>query len=359
MKIDFYISSLSGGGAEKVLTTLAKAMACDDNEVSIISLEKRPQFYPVDEKVQLFQYKNKKSGIRAVWEDVRNIRRHIKKSKADISISFLSRCNLLVLMSAMFKKGKVVVCDRNNPLREHGKMVFLLSNLLYLRADRVMVQTEQIKGFYKKFLRKKIRVIENPLDKEVLDAQIKEVIPKREKTILSMGRLEPQKDFKTLIQGFHKISGKYPDWQVKIFGVGDKREELEEFIGSFGLDNKVHLCGRTEVPFYEMSKASIFVLSSHYEGFPNVLCEAMYAGDLCIASDCVSGPRELIEQNVNGWLFPVGNVDNLAQLMENCIEHESRLDNVRHTAQETVKRLYLENNIVLWKNMINEVVMEE
>ena len=359
MKIDFYISSLSGGGAEKVLTTLAKAFARDGHEVSIVSLEKRPQFYPVDEKVKLIKYENKKSGMGAALEDIRNIRKHIKVSKADVSISFLSRCNLSVLLASLFRKGKVVVCDRNNPLKEHGKPVFFLSNLLYMRADKVMVQTEQIKTFYQTFLQKKIGVIENPLDKDVLDAQVNGRTFAREKTILSMGRLEPQKDFKTLIHAFRNIADRYPEWQVKIFGVGDGKRELAELIESLGLENRVALCGRTEAPFYEMSKASIFVLSSYYEGFPNVLCEAMYAGDLCIASDCVSGPRELIEQNENGWLFPVEDKETLTRLLEACIMQESQLEQVRDKARNSVKRLYLENNLRLWKDMINEVVRKE
>ena len=359
MKIDFYISSLSGGGAEKVLTTLAKTFAHDGDEVTIVSLEKRKQFYQVDNKVKLIKFKSEKRGILEMWEDITNIRRHIRSSKADISISFLSRCNLCVLLALLFYKGKVVVCDRNNPLKEHGKVVFLLSNLLYVRADRVMVQTEQIKGFYKKYLRKKIGVIENPLDKDVLDAQLNGFMPKREKTILSMGRLEPQKDFKTLIHSFKSIADKYPEWQVKIFGVGDMKAELEELIHSLKLQNRVWLCGRTEMPFYEMSKASLFVLSSYYEGFPNVLCEAMYAGALCIASDCVSGPSELIETGVNGWLFPVEDKEKLTQILEHCIENEQQLENIRENARSSVKRLYIDNNIVLWKKMINDVVQRD
>jgi len=359
MKIDFYISSLSGGGAEKVLTTLAKAFATDGDEVTIVSLEKRPQFYQVDERVKLVRYKNEKHGLAAALEDVRNIRKYIKSSGADISISFLSRCNLSVLLASLFRKGKVVVCDRNNPLKEHGKLVFLFSNLLYMRADRIMVQTEQIKGFYKGFLRKKIGVIENPLDREALDKQLNGIVPAREKTILSMGRLEPQKDFKTLIYSFREVAEKYPEWQVKIFGVGDMKEELAELINSLELQNRIFLCGRTAAPFYEMSKASIFVLSSYYEGFPNVLCEAMYAGDLCISSDCVSGPRELIEQGGNGWLFPIEDRGTLSEQIEYCITHEEQLGQVRDKAKDSVKRLYIENNIILWKNMVDEVVQKE
>lgn len=354
MKIDFYISSLSGGGAEKVLTTLAKELANRGNEVSIISLEKRPQFYQVAENVHLFKYDNNNSK-NANIKDMRDIKSHMKKSNADISISFLNRCNLLVLMAGMFTKRKIVVCDRNNPLKEHSLPVFWLSSLIYLRANRVMVQTNQIKSFYWKCLQKKIEVIENPIDTEYLDSQLEEGV-EREKVILSMGRLEKQKDFKTLINAFTKIAAKYPDWRLKIFGHGDMKDELQTLIDSNKMENQITLCGRTQKPYNEMRKASIFVLSSFYEGFPNVLCEAMYAGDLCISSDCVSGPRELIKHGENGWLFEIGDEANLTELIEYCIVHEKIMPSIRKNAEKTVERLQLDNNIFLWNEMIRNVV---
>ncbi len=113
LKIDFYISSLSGGGAENVLTTLAKELTNKGHDVSITSLEKRPQFYKVDERIELIKYDNKNKGrIGETIADFKAIRKQLKERKdTDISVSFLSRCNLLVLMCSMFQNIKVVVCD--------------------------------------------------------------------------------------------------------------------------------------------------------------------------------------------------------------------------------------------------------
>lgn len=126
MKIDFYISSLSGGGAEKVLITLAENFAKKNAEVSIYSLEKRPQFYQVPSIVKLekISQNNKKLN------DYHSIRNRLKERKSDVVISFLSRCNILVLLASLRQKQKVVVCDRNNPLKEHSKIVFWLSCLI-------------------------------------------------------------------------------------------------------------------------------------------------------------------------------------------------------------------------------------
>lgn len=354
MKIDFFISSLSGGGAERVLVTIAKKFAEQGDDVSVVSLEKRPQFYKVDPRISLQQFNNVDKSF-GFLRDLLCIRKFIKRRKADVCISFLSRCNLIVLLVSLFKKNKIIVCDRNNPQREHSALVFWVTGWLYRRANVINVQTEQVKSFYPRSLQKKITVIENPLDVDHLQRQVLEM-PKREKIILSMGRLENQKDFETLIVAFEKISKDIPDWNVNIFGLGDNRQRLQEMIDSKGLRDRVFLKGCTETPFYEMCRSSVFVLSSFYEGFPNVLCEAMHAGCLCISSDCDCGPRDLLNSGENGWLFPVQNVDALTELLKNSIEKMDQLDYIRTAAQETVKRLYVESITQKWKLMIQNMV---
>lgn len=353
MKIDFYISSLSGGGAEKVLVTIANKLAELGNSVSIISLEMRPQFYVPNQDVNIIKIKN--TGKLSWLKDLFRIRKYMNSSNAEVSISFLTRCNLLVLFLGLFTSKKIIVSDRNNPLKEHSKFIFLLQNLLYLRANQIIVQTQQIKSYYWKALKNKITVIENPIDTVALNNQIKKV-PKRENVILSMGRLEKQKDFKSLIKAFSLISDKHPDWRVEVFGFGNMQKELQEYVSSFNLSNKFLFRGRTATPYYEMKRASIFVLSSFYEGFPNVLCEALYAGDLCISSDCVSGPREMIDHGENGWLFGVGNSTQLADILDYCIKNNDMLNHIRNNAQESVKGLYLEKNIKKWVSTIEKVI---
>lgn len=354
MKIDFYISSLSGGGAEKVLITIATQLAAAGHDTAIISLEKRPQFYQVSQNVELIRCCNR--GKRAFIQDYLQVGKHLKDRQADISVSFLSRCNWLLLLCSLWKNYKIIVCDRNNPVREHSRLAFLVSNLLYLRADRIVVQTSQIKSCYWKRIRKKISVIENCIDTKSLEKQVPYEV-QREKVILSMGRLEKQKDFKTLIRAFSRICSDYPEWKVKIFGDGNMKEKLQKEIRTLGLEKRIILCGRTEKPFEEMCRASIFVLSSFYEGFPNVLCEALYAGDLCISSNCISGPAELIDHGKNGWLFPVGDQMALAEILKKVISMETRSDAFRKRARKSVERLHLEKNIADWEHLLMETAM--
>lgn len=356
MRVGFFISSLSGGGAEKVLITIAQSMA-DNNigSVSITSLEKRPQFYQVDEeKVELYKIKNKHTGIRAFWEDFVSIRKHIKNDSAEVMISFLSRCNLLLLLCCLFNNRKIIVCDRNNPLKEHSRVIFWLSCLLYKRANRIVVQTNQIKTFYPRFLQKKIVVIENPIDNHKLQNELCRD-GYNTKRVISMGRLEPQKDFETLIKAFAEINKQFSDWKLDIYGTGEKQEIIQKLIDDLNLTSAVCLCGRTEKPVMEMSKSDIFVLSSYYEGFPNVLCEAMYAGCACISTDCVSGPRELIEQKLNGTLVPIGDVSKMKQALFTYIKNEDIRQKNGKSAQRTVERLYVNNIMKKWCELIEQV----
>lgn len=356
MKIAFYISSLSGGGAEKVLCILANRLAEEGNEVHVISLEKREQFYFLNDNVFVHKTYNKDKGkfIEMIL-DMKFVRNCMKSIRADVSVSFLSRCNFILLLANFFNKERIIVCDRNNPLREHSLKIFKMSNFLYRRANLIVVQTNQIKKFYNKNLQHKIVVQENPLDCKALYKQLEGKKLEKENVVISIGRLESQKDFFTLIKAYSMVMRHFPEWKLKIFGVGEMKEQLEKYIEEVGGREQILLCGHTREPFYELKKSKVFVLSTNYEGFPNVLCEAMEAGLICISTDCVSGPRELIEHGKNGWLFEIGDYKALETLLYNSMKSDiySKMGNM---ANETTKRLHLDRNINGWKQIINEVL---
>lgn len=354
MKIDFYISSLSGGGAEKVLVTLAEEFADKNNETSIYSLECRPQFYSVSPNVTVEKISDN-GQPKGILKEFRSVRKRLIKRNADVAVSFLSRCNLLVLASSLFRKKKIIVCDRNNPIKEHSMRVFRISCQLYRLAAAIIVQTQQIKDFYPSYLQDKIYVLENPLDVEKLTGECagKDIIP--ENTIISIGRLEPQKDFVTLIKAFSQLTGKFENWQLKIFGKGEQRDELQKLIDDLRLGDRIQLCGRTETPFLELCKSKVFVLSSNYEGFPNALCEGMLAGLACVSSDCVSGPRELINDGENGFLFPVGDADVLAEKLELLLSSQELRNNLGVNAKTSVERLELSTICSKWYDILKEV----
>lgn len=356
MKIDFYISSLSSGGAEHVLTNLAGDFSEKGHDVSIVSYEKRPQFYEVPASVRIVKYDYKDKGkIKSLVLDFIATRKQLKSSKADVAISFLSRCNLMLILASLFTKTKTIVCDRNNLLMKYPKYVFVVSCWLYSLADAVCVQTNEIKKTYPKYLQKKMYVLENPLDFEELQAQLEGEFIEKENTVISIGRLEKQKDFISLIKAFEIVAKSFPDWKLKIFGQGNRCEELQRLIDDLQLTQQVELCGVTCSPFLEMKKSKIFVLSSFYEGFPNVLCEAMHAALPCISTRCACGPSDLINNEENGYLVEIGDVSAMAEKMIGLIIDENLRNKVGSAAETGVERL--ERSIICekWIQMAHQV----
>ena len=231
MKVDFYISSLSSGGAEHVLTNLAANFAEHDMDVSITSYEKRPQFYSVASNVKLNKYNFTNKSKLAEWLcDYRATKKYLQKRKAAVAISFLSRCNFMLILAGLFSKTKIIVCDRNNLLRKYPKYVFEVTCFLYRFADVVCVQTNEMKTFYPQYLQKKIVVLENPLDFDEMAAQCEGQSIEKENTVISVGRLERQKDFVTLMKAYKKVAELYPDWKLKIYGQGNRKDELQDLI---------------------------------------------------------------------------------------------------------------------------------
>lgn len=359
MKIDFFISSLSSGGAEHVLVNLAKYFSGKGEDVSITSFEKRPQFYEVHENISLNKVNHShKNGLLAFMSDLKATRNLLKSRKPDVAVSFLSRCNLMLILASFFLKNKVVVCDRNNLCLKYPKYIFVLTCWLYRFADKICVQTNEVKAYYPKYLQKKMCVLENPLNFEELENQCTENDIHKDNVVLSVSRLEKQKDFSTLIKAFDKIADKRKDWILKIYGQGNQKDSLQNLIDSLKLENRVFLCGVTHAPYKEMKKAKIFVLSSFYEGFPNVLCEAMHAELPCISTNCQCGPSELIQDGVNGFLVPVGDIDKMADKIDLLMQNPQLCTETGLHAKESTDRL--ESSIISekWLDMLSDIVKD-
>jgi len=149
---------------------------------------------------------------------------------------------------------------------------------------------------------------------------------------IAMGRLVPQKGFDLLIEAFASLAATHPAWDLVIWGEGPERPALEALVGHYGLEGRVSLPGFSHQVAEEYATAELFVLSSRYEGFALVLLEAMASGLPCVAFDCPSGPGELIDDEVNGILVPVGDVGGLADAMNRLMGAPAERDRFGRTA---------------------------
>jgi glycosyltransferase involved in cell wall biosynthesis len=174
--------------------------------------------------------------------------------------------------------------------------------------------------------------------------------------IISLGRLIPIKGFDRLIKAFSNIASSYPEWLLEIWGDGPSRIELNNTILSLHLEDRIKMPGITKDPYQELSKSDLFVMSSHTEGFPMALCEAMACGLPVIRFDCPSGPREIIRDGMDGILVPNDDIDALAKAMANLIENPDIRDQLAHNARDIVSRFGIEGIAAQWETVIDKAL---
>lgn len=327
-KIAFFISTCHGGGAERVMVTFANAFAKKGIETDLVVCSLTgPYVDEIDKRVNVFDLKKDR-----VSRSLPALLRYIRENKPTVMVSSLIHANIIAVIAKLLSREKFRLAIReastpsmanktgNSPYPPvKTRLVSFLQKRLYKYADFVIAPS---KGVALDLVENKIapeskvHVIYNPVDIEMIQKRMnepvshpwfKESVP----VILSAGRLTKPKDYPTLIKAFSIVEKRTP-CKLIILGEGEKRKELEELVKELGLEGKVDMPGFVENPFAYMARASVFVLSSLWEGLPNVLIQAMVCGTPVVATDCPSGPREILEDGRYGRLAPPGDWEKIA-----------------------------------------------
>lgn len=343
----FFVSSLGDGGAQRVISILSEKMALRDMDVEIVTYYDIPMVYQIHPKVQITCVEQCTGG-KSLFRNLRWLRRYFKEN-AKIVLSFLAPFNMIALVAVMGTKVPIIVADRNDPAKvPRNPVVRAARDILYGFADQVVVQTEANKAYFKR-LQKKIQVIYNPVDlKEYTGSALNE---KKEKIIVSVGRLLPQKNQKMMQDAFVQVSKQFPEYQLVIYGEGSYREELEKYIKEQGLEDSVFLPGSVTDLYDRIKSATLFVLSSDYEGMPNALIEAMCMGLPCISTK-VSGATDLIQNEKNGILVSVGNEKELAEAMEKLLSDDKKRKMLAEEAIKLSDRLLPDKILEQWLEIV-------
>ena len=243
-----------------------------------------------------------------------------------------------------------------------GSLWKKLRRITYLQAARVVSASKGVDDYFDWLPKNKRAVIHNPLA-AVEDDQSPLNIPlganPKKKWVIAMGRLTYQKGFDLLLSAFQKIADRYPDWQLLILGEGELRLELENLKVNLGLTDQVLFLGVISNPFLLLKHSKLFVLSSRFEGFGNVLIEAMSCGLPVISTDCPSGPREIIRDGIDGILVPNEDVLALAAAMARLMSNERERERLAAHAPEGTERFFLEKIVGMWEALISEVIKEK
>ena len=219
-------------------------------------------------------------------------------------LAFTKGTQYLIAIASFFTKNRIVVSERNDPYTTPSKKSRrLLRDLAFSKADKCVFQTADAKGFFSKEIQEKGIVIPNPINPDLPDRYIGD----REKKIVAVGRLHPQKNFGLLIRAFSCIHKDYPEYKLVIYGRGNQENELRALISALDLNEYVELPGFSDDIYQDILKSSVYVSSSDYEGMSNSMLEALALGIPSVVTDCpIGGARMIIKNNVNGILVPVG-----------------------------------------------------
>lgn len=317
-RVAIVIPSLSHGGAERVASLLANVWVPIVKEVHVITLSGLQQFYDVDRRVRLF---NASAGVASANRlgsclVALRVRAYVARSGIDTVLSFMDKYNIFTLIALAGLNVKVNVSERSSPAKQRRLWLRVARRLCYPFANSVISQTSAAKNL----LTSEIPgvsavVIPNPVRAvEVTDRD-------REKLILSVGRLVPEKGHALLLRSFALLNDQ--DWKLAIVGSGPLRDDLLKLAAELGVSARVVFVEATRNIDFWYSTASIFVLSSISEGFPNALLEAMAAGLPCVSFDCSAGPAEIIDDGISGVLIPPGDISRLAWELDRLVRSPS------------------------------------
>lgn len=324
---------LSGGGAERVASVWAGQLAERGYDVSIFIYSHKGDEYPLSHMVKVYSCANTANEYvsKSLFTRYKEIRQIIKSIKPDYIIPFLFSIQSWMFITSVGLRIKRIETLRINPWATYANMPIvkrLFQRVFYNTSYRIILQASDQKPWFSKRNQKKCVLIPNPIS-DIYNNSYREEISTQVVNFIAAGRIDPQKNYPMMIDAFAKAVKQYPNIRLQIFGKGDTdyTQMLQNKINSLEMQNNIFLMGRSATIHEEYKKNDVFLMSSDYEGLPNALMEAMASRLICISTDCKTGPCDLINEGVNGYMVPVGDSNALADTIIKVINmsHEERV----------------------------------
>ncbi|WP_305152533.1 glycosyltransferase [uncultured Duncaniella sp.] len=369
MKILIIVHSLTGGGAERVAASWANGLSRRGNSVTIMTGLRGQQTYDTDRAVSLVQLNFYRLKSRSIFQRLKakvlnpvrifnQIRLYIDNEQPDVIMNVLYYYPYSVLLGRCFAKYKVklIQTDHNAYERPKGHGFAwkqwrnkFIDNRFF---DKVTVLTHPDKKILNKKGIHNVEVLHNPLFLQPVAT-----VPKKEKIVLSVGRIDQWyvKGFDVLMKAWREVAKYCPDWKLRVVGTGDAStiDMLKKFAGT--ASESIEFVSYTPNVKEEYHKASIFVLSSRYEGWGLVMVEAMSQGCAVVACDYKGRQTEAVCNNINGLICTPDNVDELAFKIKELINNDSLRTNLQFQGVNSVAEYSEENVAVNIENLIRSI----
>jgi glycosyltransferase involved in cell wall biosynthesis len=349
-RIAIFLPSLKGGGAERVMVTLANGFAQRGYVTDLVlATATGPYLTDVAENVRILDL-----HARRVSHALMPLMRYLKQERPVAMLSAMNHANVIAVLARSWSgvSTRLVVSERNTISIEAQRarkiierVVYALVPWAYKKASAIVAISQDAARDLEKFARlsaNSVNAIYNPCDVAFIQQRATEAVShpwflcdKEQPIIIAIGRLTEQKDYSTLLHAFAQVRLRIHA-RLLILGEGEQRNHLEALAQSLGLGtDELSMPGFVKNPFAYLAHADLFVLSSRWEGLANVLIEAMACGTPVVSTDCPSGPREILEGGRWGSLVPVGDIDALAHAIKTVLSTpRSSLPNVRKRAED-------------------------
>ncbi len=347
MKILFFINSLGIGGAERALVNILKTLDSNKFSPQLVLLASDTSLQrEIRSTIPIMELgiEGRFATLRAIFP----LTKIIRGQKPDVVVSFLWGANLIVLLTKLFTKfkSKIILCEQTHLGKDIENYRFpllrkVLIKKLYPRANSIITVSSGVKeNLIEEFgiQKEKITVIFNSVNLKNIETLMKVPFqPPFKQYIIAVGRLAKEKNYTLLLKTFAEINKKY-DIELIILGEGKERRNLEILAHNLGLDGKVLMPGVVENPFPWLAYGKIFVLCSKYEGFGNVIIEAMACRVPVVATRCPTGPAEIITDNETGLLVKSNNVKKLKEAILRLLNNPPLAKEMAESAFKEVKK---------------------
>lgn len=357
-KILFYTMIMNKGGAEQVIANLVNHFI-EKYDITLVvnicleseyALHSNIKYMQIDTENKKDEPIGKKVITKLSQKRTHVLKKILEEEKPDVMISFLPEPTIRMLsLKRYFPNLPMIVAVRNHPKREFNSFILkYIRDRYYKKADAILVQDKAYQSYLNKNIQDRIHVIPNFLSKEFEQYQKQ---AQEEDKIVTVTRLEKQKNLPLLIRSFHALSSSFASYKLYVYGTGSQKEKLQRLIHKLHLENRVILAGRVkEIPPL-IESASLFVLPSNYEGMPNVLLEAMSLSLPVITTDSTEVVSTIITNYQNGIIVPKQNEQKLTQAMEEVLRSKQLRNHLGKEASK-VKNIYNKENIIaLWQDV--------
>lgn len=361
MKILFLSGNLCNGGAQRVISVVSSKLAEKGHEVSLLLYSRNEKEYPLSEKVNVISLANSFEDYQKIsgFNRIKLVRKVLKELRPEIAIGFLEGGYGLYLSSFGLRKIKKVSSARINPkyiIEEKGLRAFI-NKRWFKKSNTIVLQTESQREFAPKSWQKKSVIIANPVS-EIALSNDGQVYRDDCRKIIMVGRLDKQKNYSMAIDAISQLKIEYPNIHLNIFGKGSLEQTLQNEIVQKGVADNITLKGWTQNAVKELNEHDLYLMTSNFEGMPNALMEAMAVGLPVISTDCPTGPSDLIDDGVNGFLVPVGDGKILAERIKEVIEmpKEKRIEKGKLARQKMQENFNNKAIASKWEELFKNLV---